>query len=186
MGLSVVHGLIHSLGGHILVDTQIGVGTRFRLLLPKIDGKDDSAPAKNLLSADTSATPGCLQSLNIMVIDDEQSMLSMLNELLILHGADVKSFNNSPAALEFFIRNHNTVDLVITDQTMPQLTGMDMINMMRQYKAELPIIVCTGFSEQANPETVGNFGNTAFMTKPLNTSTLLMHIQRLIKANTQG
>lgn len=186
MGLSVVHGLIHSLGGHILVDTQMGVGTRFRLLLPKIDVDEDSTPAKNLLSADTSATPGCLQSLNIMVIDDEQSMLSMLNELLILHGAEVKSFNNSPAALEFFIRKHNTVDLVITDQTMPQLTGMDMISMMRQYKAELPIIVCTGFSEQANPETVGNFGNTAFMTKPLNTSTLLMHIQRLIHANTQG
>ncbi len=186
MGLSVVHGLIHSLDGHILVETQPGIGTRFRLLLPKIDSINDSAPTQNELSVETSTTAGCLQSLRIMVIDDEQSMLSMLNELLILQGANVKSFNNSPAALEFFIRQHKTVDLVITDQTMPQLTGMDMVSMMRQYKPELPIIICTGYSEQANSETVENFGNTAFMTKPLNTSALLTHIQRLMHPNTQG
>ena len=186
MGLSVVHGLIHSLGGHILVDSQPGAGTRIRLLLPKIEAIIDSAPAQRLPSQEASTTQGCLQSLRVMVIDDEQSMLSMLRELLGLHGAQVKSFHNSPAALEFLIRQPDAVDLVITDQTMPQLTGMDMISMMRQYKPELPIIVCTGYSEQANSETVENFGNTAFMTKPLNTSTLIAHILRLAPPNTQG
>ncbi len=177
MGLSVVHGLVHSVGGHILLESN-AEGSSISILLPLDNSllSVEPGPAYNL-----PKSPTLLTSKHIMVVDDEPDMATMLRELLSMHGAQVTLFNSPGDALNHFKENPQTIDLVITDETMPGLSGMRLAKHMLAIKPDLPIILYTGYSENANAETAAAVGIAAFFYKPVKMNDLLQKIQQLLR-----
>ncbi len=176
LGLSVVHGVVHSLGGHILIDSGTDIGTAVHILLPQ---SESTKIVEGQAVAGINLDSPVLTGIRIMVVDDEHTMASMLTELLSLHGAVVATFTESPLALRTFQQQPAAFDIVITDETMPALSGMAMSHLMLQQRRDLPIVLCTGHSEHATLETVALAGIAAFMRKPLNIPGLIEHIQKL-------
>lgn len=173
MGLSVVHGLVHALGGHIHVESSRENGTAFNILFP-LASEDVSAEAIE------ETQVGNIKGAMIMVVDDELSVSTMLHEFLSSYGAHVITFSEPQLALDAFMQNSNSIDLVITDETMPGLSGMHLSAGMLKIKPNLPIILCTGFSDKANPETVAKIGITGFFNKPVKMNQLLNKIAELL------
>lgn len=179
MGLSVVHGLVHAAGGHILVESTEGKGSLFRVLLPLAEPPAIANTPPPLLNQGKLPLDG----VRIMVVDDEQSMTNMLQEMLGLQGAIVSAYTHSAAALADFERNPNNFDLVLTDETMPELSGFDMGRGMLQLRSELPIILCTGYSEHVNEAMARQNGFAAFLRKPLEINSLSKLARHLVRGD---
>lgn len=176
MGLSVVHGLVHSVGGHIWLQSDTN-GSRISILLPL-----DKSPlnAEVVASYTLPKSPTLLTGKHILVVDDEPDMATMLGELLGLHGAKISVFNAPQDALSHFEKNPQQFDLVITDETMPGLSGMGLARHLLKIKPALPVILYTGYSENANAETAAAAGIAAFFYKPVKMNDLLQKIQQLL------
>jgi len=177
MGLAVVHGLVHGLGGHIQVESLPGKGTAISVLLPLVTtveaGEDSHTTADS-----TSVT---LVGMNIMVVDDELAMTAMLREVLSTHGAQVLAFNSPLAAWSVFEQESDEIDVVITDETMPGLSGMHLAERMLKHRPGMPIILCTGYSEHATPELAEQAGLAGFFYKPLKMIDLLQKLRRILQ-----
>jgi len=176
MGLAVVHGLVHTAGGHLIVESAPGTGSCIRILLPQDNGSTASKPAQQ--PAELSDKP--LANCRIMLIDDETMMTDMLDEFLTIQGADVVTFNSPEAAIEHFTKDSATIDLVITDETMPGLLGTHLAKQMLSIKPSLPIILCTGNSKQSDVDDYKEMGIAACFRKPVKTQDLLMRILQLL------
>ncbi len=175
MGLAVVHGLVHGLGGHILVESTLGEGATFSILLP-LDGNETD---EQETAADAMAVS--IKNARIMVVDDEQGMATMLHEFLSVYGAHVASFVDPKQALEAFSGLPGSIDLVITDETMPGMTGSHLAEKILKLRPGTPIVLCTGFSKVATPETAAKIGIAAYFDKPLKLNELLQTIHKLLQ-----
>ncbi len=176
MGLSVVHGLVHGLGGHILIESQEGLGTTIAILLPQASQPAEERDRDAVNVVHQLPLSGC----RIMVVDDEQSVASMLQELLTLKGASVVAFGNGQAALTAFTSQPDSVDIIITDETMPGLRGFDMARQMLALRPQLPVILCTGYSAHVTPEIAQQAGIRAFLTKPIEIDSLVQTIHHVL------
>jgi DNA-binding NtrC family response regulator len=114
-----------------------------------------------------------------MVVDDEIAMTAMLQEALSINGAQVISFNSPLAAWNIFEQESAEIDAVITDETMPGLSGMHLAERMLKFRPDIPIILCTGYSEHATPELAEQVGVSGFFYKPLKMYELLQKLHRL-------
>lgn len=159
MGLSVVQGIVQQNKGAFTVESQPGYGTSFSIYLPSVKGeaaiKSDAPPAE--LRNGTE---------HILFIDDEKDIISLNKKLLTRMGYTVTIFDSSTRALEFFNTHFHEVDLVITDQDMPEMTGAELIHEIRKIKPDLPIIMCTGFSEHDEKEAF-KIGVNHLLIKPV-------------------
>lgn len=172
MGLSVAHGIVHRLGGHILVDSAPKRGATFTVLLPPFDaGIADGERASS--SADGSGSLPKLSGTRVLVIDDEEVLCRFYREVLQVHGCIVTTYSDSRAALAAFEREPDAFDLVLTDQTMPGLTGQDLLPRVLQLRPHLPVIICTGYSAQLNAAKAEQLGAAAFLAKPVPIDVLL-------------
>lgn len=165
MGLATVHGIIHEHGGHIAVDTEIGSGTTMRILFPASNASEDPAVSRTLRWAGQANKE--LLSGSILVVDDNQQVAEFLQELLIDWGLDVNVFHTGDAALEHFLSSPDAYSVVITDQTMPGVTGMQLAESLLREKPNLPIILYTGYSDVVTPAKVKQLGIRALVKKPL-------------------
>ncbi|MHB8809921.1 MAG: hybrid sensor histidine kinase/response regulator, partial [Desulfobulbaceae bacterium] len=165
MGLSVVYGIVQEYDGTILVDSQPGKGTTFHVFIPCC-GRDECRPDT---ATPQTAAPG---QGHILLVDDEVSLGEMSRTLLERLGYKVTLCTSSLDALETFQNDPARFDLVITDQTMPAMTGIDMARRMLQLRPGLPIILCTGYSNLVNEETARAAGIKAFALKPLTRGSL--------------
>ena len=158
MGLAVVHGIVMHHGGAINVQSVLGQGTSFQVYLPVREAEPilASPPTVSLLSGQE----------RILFIDDEQALVSMGKEFLEGLGYDVVPETSSTEALAFFIRQPDRFDLVITDMTMPGMTGDRLAKEMRRIRPDIPVILCTGFSHHLNEEEAKAIGICAFLMKP--------------------
>jgi CheY-like chemotaxis protein len=176
MGLAMVHGIVHRQGGHILLDSRPGAGTRFRLLMPVSADALEETPAQpsavHRLSAATA---------NIMVVDDEPTVAGFMSELLELSGYTVSVFTAPEAALKAFEDDPGRFDLVVTDQTMPGLTGDQLAARMMPLKPGLPIILVSGHSAVVDEKTALGLGIRAFLRKPLRHAALLEQIHAALQ-----
>lgn len=178
MGLSMAHGIIHQHCGHIMLTSEAGKGTIIKILLPK-----NSATEGTLAS---TASKGNVKTIknksnkHILIVDDEVSITTYLTELLHLQGYKVTALNNSQDALNYFEKNSNNIDLVITDQTMPNLTGLDIANQMLSISKKMPIILCTGYSENVEDQKAENTNIRAFLNKPIHSDELINTISSLL------
>lgn len=173
MGLSVVHGIVHTLGGHIRLASS-EAGTSIHILLPLAEVSALSVTNKR---QSPEVVEGSLSGFNIMVVDDEYAMVSMLKEILTIYGAKVSPYNSPIEALSAFERNPTDFDLVITDETMPKLSGLDMAKIMLKLRPQLPILLCTGYSDHLNQEVAKQNGIAGFMYKPVDLPKMLQWIK---------
>ncbi|MFK5915486.1 MAG: PhnD/SsuA/transferrin family substrate-binding protein [Woeseiaceae bacterium] len=180
MGLSMVHGYIHKQAGHIIVESidspLKNQGTIVKLLIP-LDEQKNAVIPKEIITLDPVGTSA--NGEHILVVDDELSLTIYLSELLRSKGYNVTSFNCSNKALSFYKGHHNDIDLVISDQTMPILTGIEMTKEIRMINATVPMIICSGYSEGIQ-EKIEAFDNVDFISKPIHANVLLEMINQQI------
>jgi PAS domain S-box-containing protein len=180
MGLSVVHGLVHSGNGHICVKTMDKKGTEFALYFPLIHSDDD---VTSTITEQTKEHPISLAGIRIMVIDDEVALATMLQNYLEAFSASVTVFSDPSSALAVFKQNPSNFDVIITDETMPNMSGMLLASNMLVIDPTASIILCTGYSEYATVDSATKLGIMAFFYKPVNMNTLLNKIHALSKQN---
>jgi len=172
MGLSVVHGLVHALGGHIQVETSSDNGTTIHILLPQ-ETRSETAAAEMLKDLPLIL----IKRAKILVVDDEQAMATMLQEFLSVYGAQVISYTDPKLALAYFTQQPEDIDLVVTDETMPGMKGLQLAEAMLQIKPGLPVILCTGYSDYATPAAAEKAGLAGFLNKPIKMAELLQKIE---------
>jgi len=176
MGLSVVHGLVHKIGGHILLETAPGDGTTICIMLPASLNKNDEDKTTPLIVNSSNEITGS----RIMVVDDEESIAELMSEFLTMNGSQVNVFNSPINAWEYFEQNYQEIDIVITDETMPDLTGMHLAKRMLELKPSASVILCTGYSELATSETAEQAGLAGFLYKPVALDELLQKIKKIL------
>lgn len=176
MGLSVVHGIAHGAQGHIQVESSKDQGSAISILLPLDDLTEATIESTKLASSKSFSITGA----RILLVDDEPSMAAMTKEYLVTNGAVVDSYTDPILALEAYKNNPHNYDLVITDETMPGLSGMHLAEKILNIKPGMPVILCTGYSEHATPEAAANAGLAAFFLKPVNMSELMQTIYTLL------
>lgn len=158
LGLSTVHGIVTSHGGVVSVESEVGHGTQFSVYLPSAGQRVAEAP--------TATAPLSGGTERLLVVDDERDLGALMERSLTRFGYTVDLFDDSGAALEAVQRDPMRYDLIITDQTMPGLTGTELSRQIMQVRPDLPIILTTGFSEAVTPEAAREMGIHAFLMKP--------------------
>ena len=184
MGLSMVHGIIHSWRGHILVDSSPETGTTIRLLIPAADKKSKTGTSISSISKKPitkKANKMSTECHNIMVVDDEVSIGNFMEELLEMHHFCVDYFSDPKQALTKFRQNPDQYDLIITDQSMPGITGLQLIQQIAILHPDIPVILCTGHSEQIDENIVVQKTANICLQKPLDTKQLILSINDLIE-----
>jgi len=181
MGLSMVHGIVHEHGGHVLLETALNKGTQVKVLLPEASGIHKTQHLHKAVSNTINANPAA--DKHILILDDEVSITTYLTEMLRREGYVVTAINNSFEALEFFEENYKNIDLVITDQTMPGLTGIELSLKMQAIKDDVAIIICTGYSEYLNTSVANDMKLAALLEKPIEKAKLLDTIESVLSAN---
>lgn len=174
MGLSVVHGAVHKLHGHVLVESSVGKGTSFKVLLP-----ESNKEANVVMAEEPEQVKYDFSGLNIMIVDDEPSVVALLEASLKTCKANLKVFNDSELALAYFEENPNKIDFVITDQTMPNLTGIVLSEKFLTLRPDIKIILCTGYSDEVTEKSATELGIKSFMNKPVKTANLYNIINQL-------
>ena len=177
MGLSMVHGIVHDHGGHIVVETESGKGTSFILLFPAIDVQVDPV---NMEDSDTKATSVQILDANVLIVDDEVSVGHFIGDLLKGYGCQVTVESDSQLALSKFKNSPNAFDLVVTDQTMPGMTGVELAQSVMAIRPELPVILCTGYSDHIDEARAKSLGISGYVNKPIETDEFLGLIGELL------
>jgi len=172
MGLAVVHGIVKNSGGDIAVDSEPGRGATFIILLPLTAEKseDETEPTEDLPMGNET----------VLLVDDEKSLLHMTQEMLAHLGYQVKAEMNPIDALALFQSKSDSFDLVITDMTMPQMTGVVFAEKLLAIRQDIPIIICTGHSALVDEEKAKELGLAAYVMKPVNMQVLAQTIRKVL------
>lgn len=172
LGLAVVQGIVQSHEGYIVVSSQPGQGTCFSLFFPILYQQEavvvEYAPEPQLVAGGNES---------ILVVDDEQDILSVLSQLLSLNGYQVTTFLDSSEALRHFQENPSRYDLVITDMTMPNLSGEELGREILALRPEIPLILCTGYSKTIDSKRSLECGFAGYLLKPVEAQKLLKTIR---------
>ncbi|BAV34202.1 histidine kinase [Sulfuricaulis limicola] len=180
MGLSTVHGIVHEHGGHILVETRPGTGATFRVLfrpMSQAEGKSGSE------ATESSTNAAEVRQLNgrVLVVDDEPAVGEFMGELLQSWGLEVVVKPNGADAEALFAENPQHFDLVVTDQTMPRMTGIELAQRLMARRPGLPVILYTGYTERLTDEQTRRSGIRALVTKPVDIGAFFGLVRDILK-----
>ena len=178
MGLSIVHGIVHEHGGHIEVESAPGQGSAFRLLFPAVHIAE--RPQMHEPWPDSAADAGSGGGQRILVVDDEASVAGFIGELLDSRGYSVQVLTDCNSVLRHFGQDPDAFDLVVMDQTMPGMTGIELADVLLGMRAGLPIILCTGYSDAVDEAVATAHGIRGFLAKPISVRVLLDKVRQLL------
>jgi PAS domain S-box-containing protein len=173
LGLSVVLGIVKQSHGYITVESEPGKGSTFDVYFPKIIEE----PAAEGTAGEEAVPIG---KERILFVDDEEALVEMGEELLAELGYEVACRTSSREALALFKLDPSRFDLVVTDQTMPDMTGIQLAAELLSLRPEIPVILCTGFSYTANEESARAAGIKGFVMKPLTKRELARTIRKVL------
>lgn len=176
MGLSVVHGIVKGHDGEIAVESEPGKGATFRVFLPSIHRKVESKSQDHL-------PPLPKGNETILFVDDESPLVDLAIKMLQPLGYKIVGRTDSRQALEAFQAQPETFDLVVTDLTMPHMTGMELAENLIKTRADIPIILCSGFSNKVSSEKVKAAGIREFVEKPLSSRCLSESVRQVLDSN---
>ncbi|MCP3930201.1 MAG: response regulator, partial [Bacteroidetes bacterium] len=160
LGLAVLYGIVKEHNGEINVSSELGKGTAFNVYLPLMKKLSEVTVVDNVARAETG-------SERILLVDDEVSIAKLEGQMLSRLGYQVTVTTDSNDALNTFKANPNSFALVISDMTMPDMTGDELAKEILSIKSDIPIIICTGFSERINKEQAVGIGIKGFLMKPV-------------------
>ena len=159
LGLSMVHGIITSLKGHVTVFSKVGEGTIFDVYLPLAED------VTNLIAKDIPKI--VIGEEHIVYIDDEPFLVEIGREILLSLGYRVTDFVDGLQALTFLTEHHTEVDLIISDLSMPLVTGVDLARRLRRKGIQVPMIIYTGYDEPLIRGDLANLGIQDVLLKPI-------------------
>ena len=174
MGLAVVHGIVKNHNGEIFVDSELGKGTTFTILFPITDDEQED----NITEITIDSIPHGKDT--ILFVDDEESLVDMAKMMLINLGYTVEGCTNPIDALSLFEKNPDRFDLVISDMTMPKMSGVKLSEQLRGLRPDVPIIICTGHSSQIDEEKAIEIGISAYAMKPVTMSEIAKLIRTVL------
>lgn len=178
MGLATIHGILHEAGAHVLVETEPGLGTRFRLLFVPLEG-GANAGATQAAGTDTGSARPLLHG-HVLVVDDDAAAGDFIQDLFDHWGLQVSRVRDGRAALACFERDRSAFDLVLLDQTMPGLTGLETARRLRAGGAAMPILLYTGYSADISEAVVRQAGLQGLLRKPVDIPLLYRRLSELL------
>ena len=175
MGLAIIHGIITGYGGAISVASKPGKGSTFHVYFP-VNAQQELSLAEN----DQDIPQG---NARLLLVDDEEILTEVHRDMLESLGYRVTVQHSSMEALTTFQNNPDAFDVVITDQTMPGMTGSDLARMLLQKRSDIPIILCTGFSNLIDEETAKSIGIKEFALKPLTRESIARLLHKVLNSD---
>lgn len=172
MGLALVHGIVETYGGEMTVESTLGKGTAFTIYLP-------SAREKTTLLIDKTDELSTGKE-RILLVDDETSIVKMTSRMLGELGYFVTTKTSSVDALELFTSDPSAFDLVMSDVTMPKMTGEQLSESLIGIRPDIPIVLCTGYSKNISEKNAADIGVKAFIYKPITKADLAQTVRNVL------
>ena len=172
MGLAVVHGIVKSHNGNMSVYSKVGQGTTFSILFPT------TVEVIHKRREQKEPIPG--GSERILLVEDEATLAAAEKKLLEELGYKVTAISNGVAALELFHKVPDRFDIIITNYSMPKMTGVELIRNIREINPHIPVIICTGFSKVASPSEAKALGIGDIISKPIDLAQIAKSIRKLL------
>lgn len=174
LGLATVHGIIKDHGGSISAYSEPDKGTTFNVFFPLAPDSDHAEHG----FAEKFAPMG---DGTILLVDDETAITETVSEILSSLGYTVQSCNSGRDALDIFRSQPESFDVIITDKTMPQITGFDLACEAKKFRTDIPIILCTGFTEEADIRLAESCDINEILTKPILRDTIAQTLYKVLK-----
>jgi CheY-like chemotaxis protein len=176
LGLAVVYGIVREHGGDINVYSEVDRGTTFNVYLPSADEESGELSAEKVHMARSTGHE------HILLVDDEDVIVQLESQMLKRLGYRVTTCSNGVEALAVFSENPEAFDLVITDLNMPRMTGDQLVRELIRIRPDIPMIICTGFSEKIGGDEAKAIGVKEFLMKPV----AISEMSRTVRAVLDG
>jgi two-component system, cell cycle sensor histidine kinase and response regulator CckA len=175
---AMIHSIVEQHGGKVVVTRDFHEGVTFDVFLPKMESKA-SATGPQMASLPRG-------SENVLLVEDEKDILEILEQMLTHLGYTVVSTTSGAEALEIFMSSPNRFDMMITDQTMPGMTGLRLAEEVNRVRPELPLLLCSGFGEIIDNEELRKVGARSLLVKPFNASQIALKVREVLDGVAEG
>lgn len=179
MGLAMVDKITHSHHGHVTIDGSSWGGLSVQIYLPESAQQARSAPVQ-VVTRGLAANEE--QRANVLVVDDERSVGTLIGQLLESRGFNATIVDDSQVALDHFRSHGDDIDIVVTDQTMPKLTGVELSAELLSIQPELPIVLCSGYTTEIDANRARKLGIRGYHDKPIEIEAFISQLRRLLDA----